>query len=131
MGEKSKSIGEKGEKIVENFLRLIGWNNPQPNRTLTCLHPVEHKSKSANNSRTTHGIDFFYANKSHLKINTLDNIVISVKFSASEYPKYPSTDSVFFKVVVTLRLNIKLHLLHRLRVPYLGLTLLGQPPHNF
>jgi hypothetical protein len=38
---------------------------------------------------------------------------------------------VFFKVVVTLRLNIKLHLLRRLRVPYLGLTLLGQPPHNF
>lgn len=92
MGERSKTIGEKGEQIVGNFLKMIGWNNPQPNRTLTCVHPIEHKSKQAKNNRTTHGIDFFYANKSNLKINTLDNIVISVKFSAAEYPKSPSTD---------------------------------------
>ncbi|WP_351010797.1 hypothetical protein [Shewanella sp. S1-58-MNA-CIBAN-0166] len=91
MGEKSKTIGEKGEKIVENFLKMIGWNNPQPNETIICQHPAEHKSKSSERPRATHGIDFFYANKSNLKINTLDNIVISVKYSAVEYPKYPST----------------------------------------
>jgi hypothetical protein len=43
----------------------------------------------------------------------------------------PRHRTVFFKVAVTLCLNIKLHLLHHLRVPYLGLTLLGQPPNNF
>jgi hypothetical protein len=54
-----------------------------------------------------------------------NNFTIEESFYSQGY------HAVFFKVVVTLRLNIKLHLLHRLRVPYLGLTLLGQPPHNF
>lgn len=39
--------------------------------------------------------------------------------------------AVFLKVAATLRSNIKLHLLHFLRMLYLGFTLLGQPPHNF
>lgn len=91
MGEESKSIGEQGELIVNNFLELIGWNTPQSNISINCVHSIAHKSKTAKKERSTHGIDFFYANKSNLKINTLDNIVISVKFSASEYPKYPST----------------------------------------
>ena len=39
--------------------------------------------------------------------------------------------SVFFKVVVTLCLNIKLHLLPLLLVLYLGLGSRAQLPHNF
>lgn len=38
---------------------------------------------------------------------------------------------VFFKVVVTLCLNIKLHLLPLLLVLYLGLGSRAQLPHNF
>lgn len=42
-----------------------------------------------------------------------------------------SVVSVFFKVVVTLCLNIKLHLLPLLLVLYLGLGSRAQLPHNF
>ncbi|MBB1475063.1 hypothetical protein [Shewanella sp. SG41-3] len=91
MGEDSKSIGEQGELIVRRFLELIGWVAYQSNIPINCMHSIEHKSTTAKKERKTHGIDYFYANKSNLKINTLDNIVISVKYSASEYPKYPST----------------------------------------
>ena len=61
-GEKSKEIGEYGEKIVGKMLDLMGWGS--------CLHPVEvpchntsfHKSKKGA-PKKDHGLDFLFKYK--------------------------------------------------------------------
>ena len=54
MGEWSKRIGDEGEDIVECFLRIIGWDEPQRNFDIQCLKPGEHGTQS---NRKTHGLD--------------------------------------------------------------------------
>ena len=36
MGEWSKKIGEYGENVVERFLSVIGWNEPQKGIEIKC-----------------------------------------------------------------------------------------------
>lgn len=40
MGEYSKRIGEVGEKVVADFLKLIGWNDPQRNFDLASIATI-------------------------------------------------------------------------------------------
>lgn len=90
MGEKSKMIGEFGEKTVENFLKLIGWGEAPRNIEFFC-----HKEK---HDKTTHGLDFFFPYKSPLVDFVLKKINISVKFTDKPYPNSPnSTFKDYFK----------------------------------
>ncbi|WP_421240510.1 GapS4a family protein [Aeromonas enteropelogenes] len=89
MGEFSKKVGEHGELIVKNFLSMIGWLSVQEGETIPCEHGEKHKESS--NAKTTHGIDAFYSVKSQLQDFTLDNIVVSVKYTSKPYPNAPST----------------------------------------
>ena len=36
-GEQSKEIGEEGERIAKNFLKIIGWENPNSNESLAVV----------------------------------------------------------------------------------------------
>lgn len=87
MGEYSKRIGEIGEDIVAEYLRLIGWNNAQSGLTLTCTKPEEHKIN--NGIRKTHGIDYLFSYPSPSIDETLVNAVVSVKYTADDYPEKP------------------------------------------
>lgn len=80
MGEKSKFIGETGEKTVENFLTLIGWTNPSKGLEFPCFNTENH------NKERTHGLDFFFKYLSPLVDGVLNNISISVKFTDNAYP---------------------------------------------
>ncbi len=91
MGEKSKEIGEKGEKLVNEILSLIGWSVLQNNESIDCLAPDKHISKNAQKPRSTHGIDVFYSDKSNLEDYTLENVVVSVKYTSKPYPSAPSS----------------------------------------
>lgn len=91
MGEHSKEVGEQGEKLVNSFLETIGWNNPHNGQSIECCHSEEHKRKDAKGGRKTHGIDSFYPMKSQLQDHTLDNVVMSVKFSGNAYPSNPTS----------------------------------------
>lgn len=82
MGEFSKRIGDLGEGIVINFLALIGWNNPVRNFDIDSIDPVKHEKDS-------HGIDAYFHYKSHTISKTLENILISVKYSKDKYPNNP------------------------------------------
>lgn len=82
MGEFSKRIGEIGEEIVGEFLTLIGWHNPAKNFDIPSIDPEKHEKK-------THGIDAYFNYKSPLISKTLENIIISVKFSKDKYPNSP------------------------------------------
>jgi hypothetical protein len=92
MGEWSKSIGEKGEKIVKFiFEDILNYNSLQENNPIDCIKGMKHKDSSAKNNKTTHGIDGLVTYKSPVEDYTLDIGIISSKYVGDEYPKYPSS----------------------------------------
>jgi hypothetical protein len=91
MGEYSKSIGEYGEKLVDNFLDLIGWKSPQKGIDIPCFDKETHAKKDKK-ERRSHGIDFIYSYNSPFIDGVLKNIIVSVKFSKSAYLSYPVPD---------------------------------------
>lgn len=90
MGELSKKIGEHGEKIVRHFLQAIGWQGLSEGETLPCMEPKKH-SKGNDSLRRTHGIDLYYSYISQLESFTVNNIIVSVKYSSKPYPTPPTT----------------------------------------
>jgi hypothetical protein len=93
-GEKAKSSGEYGEKIVGNLLEYIGWDINDDGVTVPCVHTEKH-SKEGKESKK-HGIDYVYQYKSPLRDFTRQDILISVKCRAS-YPKKEETFKKTFK----------------------------------
>ncbi len=83
MGEFSKRIGDLGEEIVVNFLELIGWHQPIQNIQIPSTDPEKHGQK-------THGIDAYFHYQSPVISGTLENILISVKYSKDKYPNAPT-----------------------------------------
>jgi hypothetical protein len=82
MGEFSKRIGDLGEEIVGEFLALIGWHQPIRNFDIPSIDPDKHGKK-------THGIDAYFHYQSPVVSRTLENILISVKYSQDKYPNAP------------------------------------------
>lgn len=92
MGEWSKSIGEKGEKITKFiFEEILGVNSLQENSSIDCQRGEKHKRKEAKGNRTTHGIDGIYYHESPMEDELLDIVLISSKYT-TEYPKNPKSD---------------------------------------
>ena len=54
MGEWSKKIGEYGEKIVETFFSVIGWNDLSKGVVLPCINGKKHLNEKGN-PKETHG----------------------------------------------------------------------------
>jgi len=89
MGEWSKKIGEYGEKVVESFFSVIGWNDLQKGNSIPCLDSKKHLNEKGN-PKKTHGIDFLYSYKNPLVSGQLNNIIISSKFKTTKYPNNPT-----------------------------------------
>lgn len=99
MGEWSKSVGEKGEEIVNYFFKeILGYNTILSNESIVCNKGLKHKDKSAKSNKTTHGIDALISAKSPLEDNLLDIGIISSKFTSLAYPNSPKT---LFKDYIT------------------------------
>lgn len=84
-GEKAKSSGEYGEKIVKRLLEMFGWTMADSGVTIKCVRTKKHSDKD--NTRIKHGIDYVYQYKSKLIDNTRQDVLISVKCR----DKYPTT----------------------------------------
>src|SRR5687767_3730193 len=82
MGEFSKRIGELGEEIVVDFLGLVGWHKPVRNFDIPSIDPDKH-------GKNSHGIDGYFHYQSPMISRTLENILISVKYSKDKYPNSP------------------------------------------
>lgn len=82
MGEFSKRIGDVGEEIVVDFLALVGWHQPVRNFDIPSIDPEKH-------AKNSHGIDGYFHYKSPMISRTLENILISVKYSKDKYPNAP------------------------------------------
>lgn len=84
-GEKAKSSGEYGEKIVKNLLEIFGWKDCFSGVTVPCVHQDTHKKQNADKSEK-HGIDYVFKYKSPLRDATRHDVLISVK-CRNGYPK--------------------------------------------
>lgn len=92
MGEWSKTVGEKGEEIVNYFFNeILGYKTILSNESIVCNKGLKHKAKSSKANKTTHGIDALISAKSPLEDNLLDIGIISSKFTSSIYPNSPKT----------------------------------------
>jgi hypothetical protein len=88
MGEWSKSIGEKGEKVVKFiFEEILDFNSLVENYSIDCNKGEKHKI--ATKDKTTHGIDGLVYYVSPIEDQLLDIVIISSKYTASEYENYP------------------------------------------
>jgi len=81
MAEKSKKNGEYGEKMVSNFLSLIGFsaNAIMKGIDIECINT--HKHRTAIRERSTHGIDFIYHYSCPLINDTQQFVLVSSKFN--------------------------------------------------
>ncbi len=77
-GEKAKSSGEYGEKIVKNLLEIFGWKNCIGGVTVPCVYQDTHRKQNADKSEK-HGIDYVFKYKSPLRDATRQDVLISVK----------------------------------------------------
>jgi hypothetical protein len=84
-GEYSKRIGEIGENTVGDFLELVGWVSPQKNFDIQCSLSHKHLGDTGK-PRRSHGIDAYFHYESPMITGTIDNIIISSKFKAENYP---------------------------------------------
>lgn len=78
MGEYSKRVGEVGEDVVADFLKLIGWENPLRNDDIASIDNDFRKR--------TNGIDGYYHYVNPMVSGTIENIIYSVKYSTDPYP---------------------------------------------
>ncbi|EMY3530443.1 hypothetical protein AXW37_00455 [Yersinia ruckeri] len=89
MGEFSKLVGDVGEGIVSHFLDLFGWENHATNKYVSC-HTRKHGKES-------HGIDALFAYNSPIESKTIENIIVSSKYSSNPYSSVPSTFKSHFE----------------------------------
>jgi hypothetical protein len=89
MGEWSRSIGEKGEKLTKFlFEEILNINSLEENTSISCLNSEKHiKSK---NPRKTHGIDGLYHYENPLEDELLEIVLISSKYTL-KYPPNPKS----------------------------------------
>lgn len=78
MGEYSKRIGEVGENVVADFLKLIGWENPLRNDDI--------ESIDTDFRKRTNGIDGYFHYINPMVSGTIENIIYSSKYSTDPYP---------------------------------------------
>ena len=94
MGEWSKSIGERGEKIVKFvFEEILEFNSLIEGTSIECNKGEQHKDKQAKKNKSTHGMDGLIYLESQIEDGLLDTVVISSKYTI----KYPENSKSLFK----------------------------------
>jgi hypothetical protein len=81
MAEKSKNNGEYGEKMVSNFLSLIGVSPTTIMKGVDVECNNNHKHKTSIRERNTHGVDFIYHYSCPLINDTQQFVLVSSKFN--------------------------------------------------
>lgn len=75
-GERSKEIGEYGEKVISNILNLIGWAPFINNIDIECYRSTLHNKKL-----NKHGLDYIKFYKCPIHSDTQKTIAISAKYN--------------------------------------------------
>lgn len=98
-GDKAKSSGEYGERIVASLLELIGWKEAKDAIKIPCVKNENHKRDTSEKS-IQHGADYLYQYKCPLRDSKRHDILISVK-CRDGYPVKESTTINKFKEFLT------------------------------
>ncbi|MDM2875355.1 hypothetical protein [Citrobacter sp. Cpo040] len=93
MGEFSKLVGDYGEDIVSHFLNIFGWENHATNKYVDC--------RTRKHGKNTHGIDALFVYDSPLESKTIENVIVSSKYSSNPYAKVNSTFKAHFEDIAT------------------------------
>lgn len=96
-GEKSKEIGEYGEKIVGKILELMGWENCQHPVEVPCHNTSFHKTKQGA-PKKDHGLDFLFRYKCPLVVDVQKTVSISAKYR----DKYSTTNNTLKNYITEL-----------------------------
>lgn len=83
MGEFSKFVGDYGEETVSNMLDLFGWTGHSSNISLPC--------STKWHARNEHGIDMLFLYESPLESKTIENVIVSSKYSSNPYKNVKGT----------------------------------------
>lgn len=83
-GEDSKRSGEIGEKMADEFLKLIGWHHGAKSFPIPCISS-DHKTDSGN-PKQSHGEDRVFIYNSPFHDNRTEVVHISVKNNLHGYP---------------------------------------------
>lgn len=78
MGEFSKRLGDTGEKVIVEFLKTIGWFDPQRNIDIVSIDE-EHRKK-------TNGLDGLFHYVNPMISNSIVVVHYSSKYSKKPYP---------------------------------------------
>ncbi len=78
MGEFSKRLGDIGEKVIVDFLKTIGWFDPQRNIDIISVDE-EHRKK-------TNGLDGLFHYINPMISNSIEFVHYSSKYSSKPYP---------------------------------------------
>lgn len=83
-GEISVFSGEEGQKLVTNFLKMVGWN-VAGHIQYECVNGERHKSDKAKGERQTHNIDALFQYDSPLNHNDKEIVFVSIKHHKDKY----------------------------------------------
>lgn len=78
MGEFSKRLGEVGEEVIVEFLKTIGWFDPQRN--------IDIKSVDEEHRKVSNGLDGLFHYINPMISNSIEIIHYSSKYSSKPYP---------------------------------------------
>lgn len=84
-GEIAVKIGQDGEKMMKEFLKLIGWSSVSQNETFSCLLGKKHRGQKAKSDRDTHNIDATFHYDNPLNHAETDVILCSSKHNQDKY----------------------------------------------
>src|SRR5690606_17832403 len=78
MGEYSKRVGEVGENVVADFLKLIGWENPLRNDDIASIDTEFRKR--------TNVIDGYFHYIIPMVSSTIEDVIYASKYRTDPYP---------------------------------------------
>ena len=84
-GEIAVKIGAHGEKMMEEFLKLIGWEGISQNETFQCSLGKKHKDRSSKSDRDGHNIDATFHYDNPLNHSETDIVLCSSKHNQDKY----------------------------------------------
>ena len=84
-GELAVKIGNDGEKMMKEFLALIGWNSLSQNETFDCNMGSKHKLSSSKSLKESHNVDAIFHYDSSLNHNETDVVFCSSKHNQEAY----------------------------------------------
>jgi hypothetical protein len=84
-GENPIRIGNDGEKMLREFLKLIGWNNLSTNESFLCTNGSKHKITGSKSDKTNHNVDASFYFDNPLNHAETDVVLCSSKHNQDAY----------------------------------------------